>query len=227
MGWNLTWFCVKYFKIHWLREKNLQISQDWPLEAALDLSFHSWIKTNQIGPFTLRVVFSDHMAHFSTFTFALFWGVLTFNWWSRQNKRHLLTRKTLLSIFSSPPQSWNWLDFLDTSLIFLFHLLPAWFFISMIIMINHHIVLHYAKRGPMIIDSDIPLQPANWLRTLENLFLSKMIDLPIPVLTRDNVLSSYQKTFDWLHLDQSRLANQMYNNLPIASCCTVDIPCST
>ena len=94
-------------------------------------------------------------------------------------------------------------------------------------MINHHIVLHYAKRGPMIIDSDIPLQPANWLRTLENLFLSKMIDLPIPVLTRDNVLSSYQKTFDWLHLDQSRLANQMYNNLPIASCCTVDIPCST
>lgn len=77
MGWNLTWFCVKYFKIHWLREKNLQISQDWPLEAALDLYFHSWIKTNQIGPFTLRVVFSDHMAHFSTFTFALFWGVLT------------------------------------------------------------------------------------------------------------------------------------------------------
>ena len=71
VGWNLTWFCVKYFK----REKNLQISQDWPLEAALELSFHSWIKTNQIGPFTLRVIFSDHMAHFSTFPFALFWGV--------------------------------------------------------------------------------------------------------------------------------------------------------
>jgi len=164
-----------------------------------------------------------------------------FDRWSRRNKRHLSMRKGLLGgllinlFIPAPNPAIDWIFWTPTAWHFDFTsdspcLIVYLQWSSWSIIILSFIMPKVAQWSLIVISrSNQPIDAPP--SSIENLFswhdLSKMIDLLIPVLTRDNVLSSYKTTFDWLHLDQSRLANQMYNNLPIASCCTVDIPCST
>jgi len=216
--------------------KDLQISQDWPLTATLELSFYS--KTNHQSDYTSCHIFRSYGSLFN-FYLCIVWGVLTdgrggtsaiYRW------EKVILGELLINLFIPAP---------NPAIDWIFWTPPAWHFdftsdsprlivylqwSSWSIIILSFIMPKVAQWSLIVISrSNQPIDAPP--SSIENLFswhdLSKMIDLLIPVLTRDNVLSSYKTTFDWLHLDQSRLANQMYNNLPIASCCTVDIPCST
>ena len=55
---------------------NLQISQDWPLTATLELSFYSWIKTNHQSVYTLCHIFRSY-GSLLNFYLCIVWGVLT------------------------------------------------------------------------------------------------------------------------------------------------------
>lgn len=151
----MTWF-GKNIPKSWEKSK----SSEFPGLAALRLNQNCLFisESKQMINFHC-VMFSDHMMpHFSSSIFALFGvfdrygrrGTNAIYWWEKPFGR-------TFDLFI--PWSWNWSDFLDTGLRFWFR--PLWdsipAFLSLIIAINHHLVLHQAKHGPMIIDSDIEL----------------------------------------------------------------------
>lgn len=178
--WNLTWFSPELKNI-WKVIGSDKIFRFLNI-GHLHLSFYSWIKTRHQSVYTPCDIFRYYFSTFPWHCLGDFWPMVetesAIYWWEK-----LFWENFWSKIFC---QSWNWLDFH-----FHFDFLPAWLFVSMIIMINHHIVLHHAKHGPMIIDSDIPLRPSR--TCFPDKIYPDMIDLLIPVLTRDNVLSSYKK----------------------------------
>lgn len=141
-----------------------------------------------------------------------------FDRWSRRNKRHLSMRKTLLGNQSFHPFSPNpGIDWIFWT--------PAWHFdfTSYYIRLSPPDCLSPWSSWSIIILSFIMPNVAQWSLivisqskrspSIENLFswqnLSKMIDLLIPVLTRDNVLSSYKNiwlaTFGPIEISQSNV----------------------
>ena len=195
--------------------KDLQISQDWPLTATLDLSFYS--KTNHQSDYTSCHIFRSYGSLFN-FYLCIVWGVLTdgrggtsaiYRW------EKVILGELLINLFiPAPNPAIDWIFWT-----------PAWHFdfTSYYIRLSPPDCLSPWSSWSIIILSFIMPNVAQWSLivisaswrspSIENLFswqnLSKMIDLLIPVLTRDNVLSSYKNiwlaTFGPIEISQSNV----------------------
>ena len=177
-----------------------------------------------ISPFTRCYVLKSS-GSFSISSFCLFGGL---DWWlMRENCYLSMKRKTLLEYFSPNPD-WTILTHPCLKLLFLIlhPILPAaWSFIFTIIL--SLIIMPNVAQWSLIVIYRAPIPNFKNCFPDKKKFIDNKWFICWFLCSRETTFSVHTIAFDWPDLDQSRLANQMSNNLPIASCCTVDIPCST
>lgn len=135
----------------------------------------------------IRIIFN--------FVFLPFWGGS--DWWLKRKNCHLsMKRKTLLEYFSPNPD-WTFLTHPCLKLLFLIlhPILPAaWSFIFTIIL--SLIIMPNVAQWSLIVIYRAPIPNFKNCFPDKKVYRQQMIYLLIPVLTRDDVLSSYNRI--WL-----------------------------
>ena len=135
----------------------------------------------------IRIIFN--------FVFLPFWGGLD-RWLKRKNCHLSMKRKTLLEYFSPDPD-WTFLTHPCLKLFFLIlhPILPAaWSFIFIIIL--SLIIMPNVAQWSLIVIYWAPIPNFKNCFPDKKVYRRQMIYLLIPVLTRDDVLSSYNRI--WL-----------------------------
>lgn len=178
-----------------------------------------------ISPFTRYYVLKSS-GSFSISSFCLFGG----GWIDGWRERTAISQwKEKLFWNISPPilieLSWHTLAWCSFFLIFHVILPAAWSFIFTIIL--SLIIMPNVAQWSLIVIYRAPIPNFKNCFPDKKKFIDNKWFICWFLCSRETTFSIHTIAFDWPDLDQSRLANQMSNNLPIASCCTVDIPCST